>query len=93
MEEVEDIGRELSTASASGSPKRSFKKRKVSTGDGNCSERALRRRSAETYQAVKSIYAVGRGDKRSCTIGLLETIERKCEEPELMLSVLENVRN
>ena len=65
IEEVEDIGRELSTESASGSQKRSFKKRKVSTGDGNCSERTLRRRSAETYQAVKSIYVVGRGDKRS----------------------------
>lgn len=84
IEEVEDIDRQLSTESASGSQKGNFKKRKVSTGDGNCSERTLRRRSAETYQAAESIHAVRRGDKRSCTIGMLETIEKKCEERELV---------
>ena len=84
IEEVEDIDRQLSTESASGSKKGNYKKRKVSTGDGNCSERTLRRRSAETYEAAELIQTVRRGHKRSCTIGMLETIEKKCEERELL---------
>ena len=77
----------MSTESALGSQKGNFKKRKVSTGDGNCSEKTLRRRSAETYQAAESIHAVRSGDKRSCTIGLLETIEKKCEEYDLVNAI------
>ena len=86
IEDMKDIGRELSEEKSSGSQagSSSLSRRKIGTGYENCSERTRRRRSAETYKAAEKIHAGREGDVKSCTIGLLNTIESKCDEDDLV---------
>ena len=85
IENFEDIGRELESEKSAGSQTGSSScKRKVSTGDEKCSERTKRRRSAETYKVTEKIHGGREGDQKSCAIGLLNTIESKCKEDDLV---------
>lgn len=61
---------------------RSNIKRKVETE--NCSERTKRRRSAETLEVAKRIHGGDAGSLKATTAGLLDTIDRKCLEDDLV---------
>jgi hypothetical protein len=76
---LEDIARDLGNSNGQAVSV------KVSTGSGRCSERTKRRRSAETYRAASNIHASGKRDeKKSCAMGLIDAVEMRCEEDDLV---------
>ena len=78
---MEDIARDLGNSNGQAV---SAVRVKVSTGSGRCSERTKRRRSAD-YRAASNIHASGKRDEnKSCAMGLIDAVEMRCEEDDLV---------
>ena len=59
------------------------RRRRKPTGEGSCSQSARQQRRNETVAALNAIHG-SQNDLRLATIGILETLERKCSEQDIV---------
>ena len=64
------------------------RQRRRPTGEGSCSQSTKQRRRNETVAAVNVIHG-GQHNLRPATIGMLETLERKCSEQDIVSGMKE----
>ena len=62
-------------------------RRKLPTGSSTCSATTGKKRRNKTMQAAKEIHGGSQEDRRPATQGLLETVDRKCSEAEIINSI------